>query len=263
MLTGARTRRLLCIACATALAMPLAACDSKSKLLIATWDQSCRRDAGRPDGGFEFEFPWSTGFEYGFCEFIETGYCYTNGTASYELVEEPVRSGRFAAAFAVSGNAQSRCFKEGRLPKEAYYGAWYYVPAIFRVAGNWNLLHFQGGDSLGSQLSNLWDISLVSNPNDSGLRLNVADYVSSLPAPSVSLDIPIGKWFHIEMYLKRAADETGEVQVFQDGVSIVHAARVVTDNTEIGQWYVGNLTNKSESEDSTVYVDDVTISAKR
>jgi hypothetical protein len=63
------------------------------------------------------------------------------------------------------------------------------------------------------------------------------------------------------MFLKRASDATGEVQVYQDGVSVVHQTGLVTDNnSQWGQWYVGNLGTNLTPPESTLYVDDVTIS---
>jgi hypothetical protein len=146
------------------------------------------------------------------------------------------------------------------LPQQAYYGAWYYVPALATNSGNWNLIHFQGGASPGdaSQLKGLWDISLV-NDNSGGLRLAVYNFLGSTPDLSGAPPIPIGSWFHIEMFLKRAADATGEVSVYQDGVSIAHLTNIITDDTTYGQWYVGNLATQLDPAESTLYVDDVSV----
>ncbi len=255
------------IVCVSALSTLLNACSSE--LVLATW--ACKPsssteppDSGSADGGVSFEFPWSTGFENGFCDYFEgNGSCYTTGSASYKIVTAPVHSGHYAAAFTVVGDGtgtstNSRCHRDGDLPEQAYYGAWYYIAALATNSGNWNLIHFQGG----SDLHGLWDISLVNNA-DGGLHLMVADYVknSSIPALSATPEIPIGHWFHIEMFLKRAADATGEVSVYQDDVPILQAPNRITDDTTYGQWYVGNLATDLNPAESTLYVDDVTVGA--
>ena len=210
------------------------------------------------------EAPWSTGFEQGFCDYrLAGGFCYTGDTdASYSTVEAPVHGGRRAAAFTISRDPvgdgrQTRCVREGALPREARYGAWYYVPAGADNTGNWNLMHFQGGDDL----HHLWDVSMVS-ADDGSLSLYVISLLS--PPPPMQTpppDVPIGSWFHIEFRLLRAKDATGEIALYQDGALIDERTGIVTDDTDFGQWYVGNLSlsNPPGLPPSTLYVDDVTI----
>ena len=59
------------------------------------------------------------------------------------------------------------------------------------------------------------------------------------------------------------ADATGEVIVYQDGVEAFHLTDIVTDDTNWGEWYVGNLATNLVPAGSTVYVDDVEISEIR
>jgi hypothetical protein len=207
--------------------------------------------------------PWSTGFEDGFCGYTRArGFCYSNTDASYELVNSPVRSGRYAAAFKVTSDAaqdgiQARCVREGVLPSAAYYGAWYYIPSTSTNTGNWNLLHFQGGET--SELHGLWDVSVASGV-DGRLSLYLFDFLRDIgrhaDAPP---EVPIGSWFHVEFYFKRAADLTGEVALYQDGELTLRLTDLETDDSLWGQWYVGNLADALVPAESTVYVDDVTI----
>lgn len=250
-----------------------AVCGCSSDLLLAKWAcrQSNTSDAGSDAGWRQFQFPWSTGFETDFCEYLESnGACYDPNDASRSIVEAPVHSGHYAAAFSVIGDAsrdpesiQARCHRNGELPREAYYGAWYYVPALARNLATWNLFHFQGGDSPAfSDLEDFWDVSLVNN--DAGdLRLTVFNFKGGSPDSSAAPAIPIGSWFHIEFYLKRAADETGAVALYQNGTLIAQATNIRTGDTPYGQWYVGNYATGLDPVESTVYVDDVTIRSER
>jgi hypothetical protein len=208
--------------------------------------------------------PWSTGFEAGFCDYERAGgFCYADLDATYEAVEMPVHVGQRAAAFSVTSDSsldggQTRCFLEGSLPRDATYGAWFYLPVSATNTGNWNLMHFQGGTPLG--LHGLWDVSLGS-AEDGSLFLYALDFLNGPMyrptggAPSV----PIGEWFHVEFRLRRAADETGAIALHQDGELLVELSGIRTDDTEFGQWYVGNLADALVPADSTVYVDDVSI----
>jgi hypothetical protein len=208
--------------------------------------------------------PWQTSFEDGFCGYrLDAGFCYSDPGAAYRLVSSPVRTGSFAAAFEIgvggaTGSHQARCVREGQLPKEAYYTAWYYLPESASEPNNWNLFHFQGGEP-GSPLHGLWDVSLAELPSGAltsyvrdGLGTRVHEQQDPVP-------VPIGRWFQLEFYLKRAADATGEVALFQDGVEVIRVTGIRTDDTNFGQWYVGNLAAGLTPSRFTLYVDDVTV----
>jgi hypothetical protein len=220
------------------------------------------------EAGDALAAPWSTGFEEGFCEYKQgSGFCYSRGSGSYELVTSPVHSGQLAAAFTVSTDTtdpghQARCVRQGLLPTSAYYGAWYYVPSVRTNSMTWNLIHFEGGDSSDeADQHGLWDVSLV-NVDGTGLRLAVYSFLgSSIPDMADAPLIPIGSWFHVEFYLRRAADATGEIAVYQDGTAVLRSTDIVTDNSRWGKWYVGNFANDLTPTESTVYVDDVTLRA--
>jgi hypothetical protein len=213
-----------------------------------------------PDAGV---VPWQTGFEDGFCEYaLPTGFCFATGTSTYKLVTSPVHSGQYAAAFSVrsdvDGGSQVRCVQQGVFPSAAYYGAWYYVPVANQNSGVWNLFHFQGGPP-GATLHGLWDVSLVSLA-DGGVHLTLYDFLSGMaPDASAVPPIPINQWFHIEVYFKRAKDATGEIRMYQDSVLAVRLTGLATDDTDWGQWYVGNLATALAPPASTIYVDDVSI----
>lgn len=248
----------------------------ESKAVIAAWscpqisDGSTSGVAGSAGAGGAsqvFPVPWSTSFENGWCDFNDgRGAFVETGVQAKEVVTEPVHSGSFAAAFTVNGSGeepgQMRCIRRGKMPSEAYYGAWYYIPALAKNSGLWNLFHFRGDSDV--ERGHLWDISLA-NKDNGDLRLNVFTYLlGPLPDQSNLPPIPIGAWFHIEMYWKRATDATGEIIVYQDGAIVFQLTDVITDNsTGSIQWYVGNLADNLFPSESTVYVDDVTIDTQR
>ncbi len=211
--------------------------------------------------------PWATGFENQLdCDYREVaGYCYSFPPSSYRVVTSPVHSGQFAAEFTVltgtdaGSSPQGRCVRQGVLPAEAYYGAWYYILASATNTGNWNLFHFQGGNADTTSEHFLWDVSLVNGPTGE-LNLRLYDDLHQKTigdGPS----IPIAEWVHIVFYLKRAKDNNGEVALFQNEVRVLDLTDVVSDDTDWGQWYVGNLASALQPAQSTVYVDDVTIRA--
>jgi hypothetical protein len=208
--------------------------------------------------------PWSTGFENRYCDYTElAGFCYAIDSASYELVTSPVHSGNYAAAFTVrtaeGGESQARCVRQGELPTAAYYGAWYYITEAASSPTNWNLFHFRGGANL-PLAPGFLDVSLV-NENDA-LRVAVfGPRHRALADAADSPAIPIGEWFHVQLYLKRASGTDGEVALYVNDQEVFDAENVTTDDgASLGLWFLGNLATDLTPSDVTLYVDDVTIS---
>jgi hypothetical protein len=227
---------------------------------------------GGPTTSDPIAVPWETSFENGFCDYeAVAGSCYRFPPITFRLVDQPVHSGKYAVEITVvtrtDGGAQpqGRCLRDGVLPVEAYYGAWYFVPTTAAVlpsptgdSGLWNLFHFVSGNSM------LWDVDLdtrttadAGTSGDLVLKLygRVPNSANTLYGPP----IPIGRWFHIVLYLKRAKDKTGAVALYLDGQKVAELTNLVTDPTDKGQWYVGNLAVAVDPPECTVYVDDVTI----
>lgn len=207
--------------------------------------------------------PWSTSFEDAFCGYSAArGFCYGSTGTAYESSRVKAHSGRRAAAFRVStenGEEETRCVREGILPDEAYYGAWFYVPAAI-VTANWNLMHFQGFRN--DRLYGLWDVSL-RNTDDGELYLYVYDFIRRRAhRRPVPVRVMPESWFRVVFYLRRAADATGEIALFQDGQELLRVGGIVTDDSSWGQWYVGSFAGSVTPPDVTVYVDDVTIDTK-
>ena len=209
--------------------------------------------------------PWSTGFEGASGDPWmpgDTSGCYATAGASFQVVTSPVHSGQHSAAFtvdtAVASPSQTRCRKQGVLPTAARYGAWYYVPAQETSTGNWNLLHFQGADVAdGTSAHGLWDVSLA-NASGGALHAIVYDFLRTRVLQT-SASIPVGAWFHLEVFFRRAADSTGELSLSVDGQVALDLTAITTDDSLWGQWFVGNYATAISPPSSTVYVDDVTI----
>ena len=148
--------------------------------------------------------------------------------------------------------------EQGVLPTAAYYGAWYYVPTAATNSGNWNLLHFQGADVAdGTASHGLWDVSLA-NASDGTLHAVVYDFLRTRLLQTTGA-VPVGAWVHLEVFLRRAADGTGQFTLRQDGQVVLDLAGLTTDDSRWGQWFVGNYATGLSPPSSTVYVDDVTI----
>lgn len=222
--------------------------------------------------------PWRTSFETGLCDYNRAlGYCYHATNARFEVVDDvsgaPVHSGRKSMAFSIapadSSGQQTRCVLEGAPPVHAVYSAYFYLPQWAETKGNWNLIYFPGGPDL----KGLWDVSLHNRddkdadnvdakPEDKRpLQLHLFEHRTTKSTnPSSKTTVPIGRWFQVEVRILRAADETGEIELRQDGETLVLLKGVITDISKRGQWYVGNLADGLvDVPESTIYVDDVSV----
>jgi hypothetical protein len=106
----------------------------------------------------------------------------------------------------------------------------------------------------------LFSVSLASQGGE--LHLYVLNHMTggfSTPEPPPA--VPIGSWFHVEFRFLRAKDTTGEFALYQDEELLLEETGIVTDEHDVHQWYVGNWADALMPLVSTVYVDDVTISA--
>jgi hypothetical protein len=207
--------------------------------------------------------PWETGFENQRCDYEQVaGFCYSFPPVVFRVVASPVHSGEFAAAITVvtgtdaGSEPQGRCVRQGVLPAEAYYGAWFYIPTSATNTGLWNLFHFQGGHLDTSSQHGLWDVSLANGATGE-LNLHLYDFLNGNVGDSPP--IPVDRWFHVVFYLKRAKDRSGRVALYLNETRVVELTNLVTDDTEWGQWYVGDLASALQPPESTVYLDDVTI----
>ena len=98
----------------------------------------------------------------------------------------------------------------------------------------------------GNLIAHLYDSTAVAN----------TDQTNPIP-------VPVAKWVHFEILYRKAADATGRITIWQDGVQILDLANVVTAPTDWVQWDVGGGSNDIAPSPATVYFDDATISLTR
>lgn len=252
---------------ALALALTALLCGCQPDLVVGKWE--CLQSEADNVGATSepVAAPWSSGFENAFCDYgAPAGFCYAAERASYEIVSSPVRSGERAAAFSVVSDGefdgmQARCVRQGELPDAAYYSAFFLIPMAPSAATNWNLMHFRSGDR--GPMHGVWDVSLELQ-TDGSFQVYVFDHLRMLTRTTSGVPaVPIGSWFQLEVYFARATDSRGEFTVYQDGQLALALEGLVTDDARYGQWYVGNLAHSLTPAESTLYVDDVSVSLTR
>ncbi len=200
----------------------------------------------------------------------------TNGSIS-TATQEQAHSGKWSAKLTIPGTGAVRLWrwKEAQENREAYYSAWFFVPQRYT-------LQLYGWNSWWQYKSATSD-----GKHDPFFSLNMANFSSGTmrlqlnwwtglkiegPQPGQSggrawnspIEIPIGRWFHVEVRYVCAADFTGAVQVWQDGSQIFDLKGVRT-RYENGNciWSVNNYGEKVSPSPVSIYVDDVAVSKTR
>jgi hypothetical protein len=170
-----------------------------------------------------------------------------------------------------SGCRQFR-WAESQTDKPFYYSTWIFIPQNYQVNGWWNLVQFKSKTSTNNDP--IWVLEPMTRSNGTlGLRLRYSGYV---PGPQAGgktglqfyyqdlKDLPVGRWFHLETYLRPSGGYDGQITVWQDGTQIFDMNNVNTRYSNGDQqWSVNMYGDKLNPEPATVYVDDAKISTGR
>ena len=154
--------------------------------------------------------------------------------------------------------------RAGGLPIEAYYSAWYYLPRAVTVGTYWVIFKFRMRTVLddSSTTTELFDLDLTNLPTgDMTLRLydhRTGDLPLDVPSPAV----PVGAWFQLEAFYRAAADRTGRVTYFLDGVPIVDV-QGPTGPTPWVEWEACSIGEGLDPAPAVLFIDDAAISLQR
>lgn len=196
------------------------------------------------------------------------GTTFTEAQGLVEVVTAPVRRGSHAfRAIITDPNAtltQATLFRNGPFPAEAYYSAWFLL-AEYHATAYWAIMKIQAREVPADRTSpvvNVWDLALESDATDT-LTLFLNDHRTDTIVARSSLPVPIGRWFHVEMFVKAAVDPTGSVAVWQDGAPVLEIHDYPTAPTDFLLFGVGNIATAIDPTIATIEIDDVAISTQR
>ena len=191
---------------------------------------------------------------------------------SIEVSSEFAYQGKFAAkltTIAPGDNPQgfgASLVRNGGLPVQAYYSAWYYLPNKETVGSYWVIMKFRTRDDTLAE-HELYDVNLKNLPNgDMSLRLydhRVEDVRvgGNLPLTGSDPQIPVGSWFQLEAFY-RADPTNGHLTLWLDGKEILDH-QGPTGPTPWVAWDVVSVAELLTPEQALLYVDDCAISQTR
>ena len=159
-------------------------------------------------------------------------------------------------------------------PAEAYYGAWYYIPSTLTIRSWLSLIHFRcstSGD--GMNVVPVWDLNIWPVRDGSlppgtlpvgALTTHFYNFLTLVNADQVVIpSVPTDQWVHFEVLLRKAANATGRVTIWQDDVMIIDLQNIPTFATDWVEWDVGGASDDLSPSTASIYIDDATISLER
>lgn len=228
---------------------------------------------------------WSAGMETGNLSEWTAGSTHGGSYDSGDCIRPPggvsteqAHSGRYSMKMTIDTSTQeSGCrqfrHEESLTGNTYYYGAWYYIPQDTSISSYWNVFQFKSETDV---LNDPFWVLDILNRSGSGPMNLVLRWKGVVPGPHVGegtalryyrqtlMDVPVGRWFHVEAYLRQSSAYTGQITVWQDGVQIFNQDQVTTKYVGGDQrWSVNSYSDGLSPSTNSMFIDDATVSTRR
>lgn len=263
-----RSLRVIILVAIVAVAVVLVAVLSTSRRPPPLEPTPAPTQAPIPSPTPEDRLIWSADLESGDLSAWEANSCggeFNTGDGFSTVTDAVARSGRYSIAMHVDtddGEDHATRLMRWCEPSEvdsAYFSAWYYFPERVDVsAGWWNIFQFK---SRTEETNDPWWILNVGNREDGTMYIYLRDWIHERSYEQHAMDLPVGEWVHLEVFLRRAEDPTGQIKVWQDGTLLFDVTNVQT-NYDSGRvsWGINSYSSGLEPRPTIIYVDDVAMS---
>lgn len=222
----------------------------------------------QPSGNMIFKADFESGdfsmFEGNDAEFFGKGVYF-----NHSIVTQPA-IGNFAASLSIgSGNTTAAYFFTYRVPSTplGIYSADFYIPGNILTGNWWNVWQWKSED-------NGYEIPVISlNILNRGAALYAnlfyspngdADTPSEHIPQSDPIPFPTDRWVNITGYFMASSDETGYVEIYQDGTKIFDIRNIATKpGGKNVFWSVNSYADRIAPDPATIYVDNISIYESR
>ncbi len=184
----------------------------------------------------------------------------------FELTTEAAHGGSYSLKLTnttANLDAGVLVWRGGALPHDAYYSAWFMIPAQYWTSSYWTIVKFRSrtADATTEGL----ELRLRSLPGG-GYVLYVFDHDRRYLQTPIADPAPIvepGAWFKLTFFLAQATDPTGRLTVWLGDKELYDLERRATlKGTELN-FAVSNIAELLDPSSGTLYVDDAMISLSR
>jgi hypothetical protein len=188
------------------------------------------------------------------------------GNSRVEVVSGSARSGTHSLLIQdLSPDARDfpLAARNGPLPLGFYASAWYYLPRAVQPISYWWFVLYRSRRPPYDFQSFRDEIRLsFTTRADGSMGCELLTEELGTIAPIVEREIPVGRWFHVETYLRATDGPDGELAVWQDGEKIFEATGKMTETPWI-EWMTGGVVDGLATDASELYIDDAAISEER
>jgi hypothetical protein len=202
---------------------------------------------------------WTAGVENGtLSEWSGGGGQFNSGSAETVASRTVAHSGRWSAQLRARTNVESgtRLFRwaEPRAHAEGYYSAWFYFPSAERPTTYWNIFQFKSKTA--TRNDPFWIVNVGNRPSGA-MYLYLYDWKQRRSYEQRVADVPVGRWVHLQAYLRQSASGDGRVKYWQDGKLLWDLPNVTTRYPDgDNQWSVNNYADGFADGSAAIYVDD-------
>jgi len=162
-----------------------------------------------------------------------------------------------------------------------------YIPRAYLLSGPegwWNVFQFKSRTQDDSRVDPLWGLYAQQTQHGLSLRAGWGWGGTTIAGPYASSDVsgkwyaavatkylPIGRWVHLEAYLKESKDFHGRLKFWQDGTLLFDLSGIRTSYPNCNfnswcaddEWSVNLYSDGISPSPAVVYFDDASISRKR
>lgn len=196
----------------------------------------------------------------------EPGGFILEGNSRVEVVSNEARSGTHSLLIQ-DLSPDERDFplaaRNGPLPLGVYTSAWYYLPRPVQPISYWWFVLYRSRHAPYDFMSFRDEIRLsFTTRSDGSMGYELLTEELGTIEPLVEREIPIGRWFHVETYLRATEGSDGEFAVWQDGEKTFEATGKMMETTW-AEWMTGAVADGLVTDASELYIDDAAISKER
>ncbi|HWZ87645.1 MAG TPA: hypothetical protein VNW92_02310 [Polyangiaceae bacterium] len=188
------------------------------------------------------------------------------GNSRVEVVQGIARSGTHALLITDESPNQRDyplAARNGPLPLGVYASAWYYLPEPLHPTSYWWFVLYRSRHPPYDMSSFRDEIHLSFTNRPDGTMGTILETTElGTIQPLVDREIPIGRWFHVETYLRATDGSDGEFEAWQDGELTYRATGKMMETTW-AEWMTGGVVDGLTTDASQLYIDDAAISQQR
>jgi hypothetical protein len=185
------------------------------------------------------------------------GIRYEQGTGQIELTRERAHSGSYAFTASLStGDGELHQAMMGRNTelREGRYGAWFLLPEAPR-ADYWVIMKLSNGST-----TDRFDLDIEALEG-AAPHLRLFEHPNLWITEPARLELPIGRWVHIEMSYRSTPEADGRLVVLQDGEQVLDSGPRVTASDDRVTFYCGSTSRSVTPSPFRLFIDDVSIRA--